>query len=142
MLREIPEAECFELLRRNRIGRIAMRDGDSAYLVPISYACGDRVLYGHAAPGRKVQLLREWPRVAFQVDEIRNPATWKSVMVRGTWHEIHDRNEADSARLHLVNAFQGSLMSLTAGHGHRTTLTDAVLFLISIEEITGRAENL
>ena len=85
-------------------------------------------------------LMRRWPHVALLVDEIQNPAHWRSVLVRGRWEELHTDEDKFRARALLLRAFEGSLMSVTAGHGHRTTLGDAIVFRIVIEEITGRAE--
>jgi nitroimidazol reductase NimA-like FMN-containing flavoprotein (pyridoxamine 5'-phosphate oxidase superfamily) len=141
MLRELSVDECIGFLRRHRIGRLAVRDAEGAYIVPISYAYGDGSIYGHAAPGKKVQLARRWPHVAFQVDEVWNPATWVSVLVQGRWHELDREEDRFRARTLLLQAFEGSLMSATAGHGHRTTLAEAILFRIDIETVSGRAEN-
>ena len=141
MLRELSADECLQFLRRHRIGRLAVRDAEGVYIVPVSYAYGDDAIYGHAAPGKKVQLARRWPHVAIQVDEIWNPATWVSVLVQGRWHELDAEEDRFRARALLLQAFEGSLMSATAGHGHRTTLADAIIFRVSIETMSGRAEN-
>ena len=142
MLRELPLAECEQMLLHNRIGRLAMRDAEGAYAVPISYAFGDGVVYGHAAAGRKIVLMRRWPHVSLLVDEIESPARWRSVLVRGRWEELCLEEDKFRARALLLRAFEGSLMSVTAGHGHRTTLGEAIVFRIVVEEITGRAEHL
>lgn len=119
-----------------------MRDAEGAYLVPIGYAYGDGAIYGHTAPGKKVRLMRRWPHVTLQVDEIRNLATWRSVLIRGTWEELADEEDKRRARMLLLKAFGGELFAVTAGHGHRTTLADAILFRIRIDEVTGKAQNL
>ncbi len=142
MLRELSAAECEEILKRRRFGRIAMRDAEGAYIVPIGYAVEGEAIYAHAAPGRKVQLMRLWPHVAFEVDEIEDGAHWRSVLVRGRYEEIQGEEARQHARLLLVKAFDGNPMSVTAGHGHRTHLADAVLFRIRMEDVTGRAEGL
>ena len=141
MLRELPLSECEQLLLHNRIGRIAMREAEGAYVVPISYAYGDGAIYGHAAPGRKITLMRRWPHVSLLVDEVQSPAHWRSVLVRGRWEELCSEEDKFRARALLLHNFEGSLMSVTAGHGHRTSLADAIMFRITIEEITGRAEH-
>jgi nitroimidazol reductase NimA-like FMN-containing flavoprotein (pyridoxamine 5'-phosphate oxidase superfamily) len=129
------------MVMHNRIGRLAMRDAEGAYVVPISYAYGDGVVYGHAASGRKISLMRLWPHVSLLVDEVQGPAHWRSVLVRGRFEELQTDEDKFRARALLLHAFEGSLMSATAGHGHRTTLGDAIMFRIVIEELTGRAEN-
>ena len=140
MLREVPLAECQQLLSHSRIARLAMRDAEGAYVVPISYAYRDGAIYGHAAPGRKIELMRRWPHVSLLVDEVQSPARWRSVLARGRWEELYGEEEKFRARTLLLHNFEGSLMSVTAGHGHRTTLGDAIIFRILVEEVSGRAE--
>ena len=142
MLRELSAQECEAMLRRHRLGRVAMRDAAGAYVVPISYAWDEGIVYAHAAPGRKVQLMRRWPHVAFQLDEVEDASCWRSVLVRGRFEEIHDEEGRAHARMLLLKAFEGHLMSVTAGHGQRIHLADAVMFCIRPEEVTGRAEGL
>ncbi|MBM3945341.1 MAG: hypothetical protein FJ317_07640, partial [SAR202 cluster bacterium] len=118
------------------------RDAEGAYLVPISYAYEDGAIYAHAAPGRKLTLMRRWPHVALQVDDVQNGATWRSVILQGKFEELMDEEARTKARMLLLRAFAGDPLSATAGHGHRTTLADAVMFRVKAEQITGRAENM
>jgi len=141
-LRRLSLAECVALLERHRVGRLAVRDAEGVYLVPISYAFANGAVYAHAAPGRKVTLMRRWPHVAFQVDEIDSLTQWRSVLVQGKFEEITSDAEKEVARLVLVAAFGGNLALLTAGHGHRVALSEAILFRIQPEEISGRAQGL
>lgn len=141
-MRELSVGECQEILRRHRIGRLAMRDVEGAYIVPISYAFQGGEIHAHAAPGQKIRLMRLWPHVAFQVDEVEDAAHWRSVLVRGRYEEVESEEEKQLSRLLLLRAFEGNPMSVTAGHGHRTSLADAVLFRVTGNEITGRAEGL
>lgn len=141
-LRELSAAECDAVLQRHRVGRIGVRDAEGVYVVPISYVYAGGAIYAHSAPGRKIQLMRRWPHVAFHVDEIEHLSRWRSVLVRGRFEELLEQEERQRARLLLVRAFEGSLLAVTAGHGHRTHLADAILWRIRPEEITGRAQGL
>ncbi|MBA4179875.1 MAG: flavin-nucleotide-binding protein [Anaerolinea sp.] len=140
MLRELSRAECDLVLERHRVGRLGIRDAEGVYLVPICYAFDGLHLYGHAASGRKVSLMRRWPHVAFEVDEVEDESRWRSVLVRGRFEELSDDAEQARARLRLVRAFDGNPQHVTAGHGHRVALADAILFRIRIEDVSGRAE--
>lgn len=140
MLRELTRAECDAVLERHRVGRIGIRDAEGVYLVPLGYTFDGDYVYGHAASGRKISLMRRWPHVAFQVDEVEEESRWRSVMVRGRFEELTDEDDQARARLRLVRAFDGNPVLATAGHGHRVHLADAILFRIRVEEITGRAE--
>jgi nitroimidazol reductase NimA-like FMN-containing flavoprotein (pyridoxamine 5'-phosphate oxidase superfamily) len=141
-LRELTRDECEALLRRHRVGRIGVRDAAGTYIVPLSYAFDGEFVYGHAASGRKISLMRLWPHVALEVDEIEEESRWRSVLVRGRYEELADEAEQARARLRLVRAFNGNPALVTAGHGHRVHLADAIIFRIRVEEVTGRAEGL
>ena len=140
-LRNLSGRECEALLRHSRVARLAIRDGEGTYAVPISFVYADDGIYGHAATGRKIELMRQSPQVAVLVDDIKNIATWRSVLVRGTWHELHEEAARIRCRALLLQAFDGDLWWVTAGHGHRTTLADAILYRINIDEMTGMAQN-
>ncbi len=141
-MRELSRAECDAILLRHRIGRLGVRDAAGVFLVPISYTFDGDCLYGHAASGRKITLMRRWPHVAFEVDEIEDETRWRSVLVRGRFHELLDGGEQERARLRLVRAFDGNPALVTAGHGHRVHLADAIIFCVRVEEVTGRSEGL
>ncbi len=142
MRRELTRSECEEILLRHRFGRLGVRDAEGVYIVPLSFAYEDGALFAHAPFGRKISLMRRWPHVAFQVDEVDDAAHWRSVLVQGRCEELREDGEQAHARLLLVRAFDGNPMSVTAGHGHRTHLADAILFRIRVEEMSGRAEGL
>ena len=59
------------ILRKARVCRLAMVDGDSPYVVPLSFGFHDGTLYFHTAlKGKKIDLLRKNPRVCFEVDTV------------------------------------------------------------------------
>lgn len=139
MLSDLTLAECEDLLLSQRLGRLAVREDDGVYLVPLQYAWADGYVYGHASPGKKIRLMRLWPRVAFQVDEIGMGECWRSVLVQGTYFELHTEEERTHARQVLLRAFGGHAGEVTFGHGHRTTLAEAILFRIVPYEVSGKA---
>lgn len=142
MPRELSIEECEALLARHRVGRIAVRDVEGAYIVPMSFVFEGGVVHAHTSPGHKLQLLRRWPHVAFQADEVEEADRWRSVLVRGRFRELTDPDEQAHTRLVLVRAFGGNPVAVTAPHGHRTTLADAIVFRIEPETVTGRAEGM
>jgi len=142
MLRELDQQECEAILLRNSVGRIGIRDAEGVYVVPLSYALRQGCIYAHCAPGHKLALIHLWPHVGFEVDEIQSPEEWQSVLARGRCEELRDEDEKFHARAFLLGAFDGELTKVTSGHGHRTTLADATLLRIRLDELTGRANNL
>lgn len=138
MLRDLSLGECEDLLLGQKLGRLAVRDEEGVYVVPLQYAFADGYIYGHASPGKKVRLMRLWPRVAFQVDHIGEGTCWTSVLVQGTYHELTTDEERVHARQVLLRAFGGRAGEVTFGHGHRTTLAEAILFKIVPYEVSGK----
>jgi nitroimidazol reductase NimA-like FMN-containing flavoprotein (pyridoxamine 5'-phosphate oxidase superfamily) len=141
-MRELTLGESLEVLSRNRYGHLGVRDAEGVTVVPIGHALSGDRLVAHAMPGHKVQCMRRWPHVALLVDEVRDPAHWRSVLVRGRFKEIGEPERREYDRLTLVRAFGGSASAVTTAHGHSVTLADAVIFEIVIDSLTGRAESL
>jgi len=137
---ELSASDCEALLRRNTTGHLAMVDGEAPYMVPISFVFADNAIYGHTSPGKKLDLLRRSPQVAFLVDEIRNLATWQSVLVEGRWEELTAPADLYRARSLILDAFEGPWRA-TAGHGHRTTIFNAIFYRIRIERVSDRGQN-
>jgi uncharacterized protein len=136
--RDLTGPEIEALLRRHNVGRIAFTDGRRVDIEPIGYAFYDGALYGRAAQGTRMTALHKWPWVAFEVDEIRNPFDWQSVVVKGTVY-IVEPGQSMPMREHYEKALRAirSVMS--------DALTDrdpfparSSLFRIHIDEMEGR----
>lgn len=138
MLRDLSLGECEDVLLGQKLGRLAVRDEEGVYVVPLQYAFAEGYVYGHASPGKKIRLMRLWPRVGFQVDRIGMGECWESVLVQGTYHELTTEEERVHARQVLLRAFGGHAGEVTFGHGHRTTLAEAILFKIVPYEVSGK----
>jgi uncharacterized protein len=83
-LREIDEAECWELLRSREVGRVAYVDARGPMVVPITFAVGeDSVLFRVAAYSEVARYLPD-ARAALEVDDIDyyTRSGW-SVVLRG-----------------------------------------------------------
>lgn len=141
-MRDLTPAECMEVLARHTFGRLGVRDAEGVLILPLSYALAGEALIAHAGPGHKLHSMRLWPHVAFEVDEVRDRAHWRSVLVRGRFKELLNEDDRTAARLALLRAFEGSASSITAPHGHSVHLADAIMFRICIDAVTGRAESL
>ncbi len=68
--KELTDREAIEaVIRRARVCRVAMCDGDVPYVVPMSFGYRDGSVWLHcAAEGRKIDILRVNDRVCFEVD--------------------------------------------------------------------------
>lgn len=88
-LEELTPAECFSLLARQSVGRVAVvtADDDAPLVVPVNYAMDGEAVVFRSGHGTKLAQLRHH-RVSFEIDDIDpfHRAGW-SVLVRGHAHE-------------------------------------------------------
>ena len=144
MLGRLGKDQIEDVLRTATIGRIGCRDGDSVYVVPISFVCDDGCVYGHSAEGRKLTLMRAMPEVCFEVEDVRGLSDWRSVIARGMFEELHG-DEARTALDLLAGRFAPLGTRPEPGtpppsHGYSTRMPP-VLFRIRLLSTTGRFES-
>ena len=133
MIGTLTPDEIDQLLRRQTVGRLAVTLNDRPYVVPIAYAYDGASVYAYSGPGRKVDVMREQPVVCFEVDEMRGPGEWRSVVAEGRFEEI----TGDPARreaLTLLGIANGSLARVLE------PASRAVIFRIRLTERSGRFE--
>ena len=105
--------EIMQILNQLSVCRLAMRDAEGIYLVPMNFGYewpkdGVLTLYFHCAPeGRRVRALREDPQVAFEMDQeiqlIGGDAAcsygclYQSIIGQGTAYFLEDSDEKSHA---------------------------------------------
>jgi len=94
--RELSATEMHELLARNHVGRIACSFHDRVDIEPISYVFADDAFYMRTEPGSKLATLAHAPWAAFEVDEIRGPFDWRSVVAHGTVYALEDAGSPEA----------------------------------------------
>jgi nitroimidazol reductase NimA-like FMN-containing flavoprotein (pyridoxamine 5'-phosphate oxidase superfamily) len=94
--RELSATEMHELLARNHVGRIAYSFHDRVDIEPISYVFADDAFYMRTEPGSKLATLAHAPWAAFEVDEIRGPFDWRSVVAHGTVYMLEDAGSPEA----------------------------------------------
>lgn len=58
-----------QILKREKVCRIALSDKETPYLVPLSYGYADKTLYFHSAvEGKKIEILNTNPKLCFEVE--------------------------------------------------------------------------
>ena len=87
-LEVLPEDECFELLARHRLGRVAVVAAGQPLIFPVNYALGDRVIAFRTAEGTKLATAPN-SHVAFEIDgyDQASGVGW-SVVLQGVAYEI------------------------------------------------------
>lgn len=92
-LEHIPEAECLEILARNRLGRIAFFAGGQQEIFPVNYALKADTVVLRSAPGTKLSGA-PGAQGTFEIDEY-DPETgigW-SVVVHGEAQDVTDAGD-------------------------------------------------
>lgn len=146
MLGELNERQINDLLREEQLGRIGCHAGGVTYVVPVQYVFDGSYIYALSAEGMKLRMMRENPRVCFEVEHVERWYRWQTAIVWGTFEELHGGN-AERAyhllhqRLTPVVEFE-SRASADIPPAPGINGAPFVLYRIKVEERTGRFENL
>lgn len=140
MLGELSRPEIEDVLRASAIGRIGCHAFGRTYVVPITYAYDGKAVYAHSAEGMKLHMMRENPRVCFEVDSMDGMANWKSVIASGLFQELH--GEAARDRYTWIAEELASRIDGPPGETVHPRLDSpaGVVYRILLEERTGRYE--
>lgn len=138
------------ILKHQLVGQLGCHVNDVTYVIPISYAYIDNCIYAFSQEGLKLDMMRQNPKVCFEVHTLENMANWQSVVTWGNFEEITtepERTEAIQILLHRV------LPAITSEKAHLTAKrplvpedvksedVKGVVFRIKITKKTGRYEN-
>ena len=91
-LGELTEAECWTLLHRSGLGRLATAADLEADIFPVNYLVHEHSLLMRTAPGTKLDQLTHAPSVAFEADGHDSERYW-SVVIRGRATRLEDQAE-------------------------------------------------
>ena len=87
---ELSREAGLRLLAEHHLGRIAFAVRDRVDVEPISYVYGDGWIWARTSPGTKLTMVTHHPYVAFEVDEVKSPSDWRSVVVHGTVYVLQE----------------------------------------------------
>jgi uncharacterized protein len=90
MFGNLDNKEIEVLLKRQVVGRIGCHAKGLTYIVPVSYAYDGHYIYVYTLEGMKVDIMRNNPKVCFEVDDISCLMNWQSVIVWGEFEELTD----------------------------------------------------
>ena len=147
MLGKLNLKQIDEILTKNLMGRIGCHYDGLTYVVPISYAYDGEFIYSIAYEGMKLVMMRNNPKVCFEVDEVKDMLNWESVIVWGEFEEILEPAERKEA-LSLLRASTMLLVTCITSHEQTgwpfipedVSKIKGVVFRIRITEKTGRFE--
>ncbi|MHB1222731.1 MAG: pyridoxamine 5'-phosphate oxidase family protein [Gemmatimonadaceae bacterium] len=141
-IRALTDEEIVEFLRSHQVGRLAYAFRGHVDIVPVHYIYHDGWLYGRTSLGPKLEMLAHSHWVAFEVDEVREPPEWTSVVVHGTFRPIHSEgSDADLETTELAVSLLREVYPAAFTAGDLTPYR-TILFRIHVDEATGREATL
>ncbi|RDJ03777.1 pyridoxamine 5'-phosphate oxidase family protein [Rhizobium grahamii] len=143
-IRNMTHHECLEMLKASHYGHLACCHNSQPYVVPVYFAFEASVAYSFSMPGRKVEWMRENPKVCLQVEERQLKGSWRSVVLHGEFQELPDNDAWHEERLHAWSLLQkhidwweiGSLKPDVVPPAHTSP---HLFFGIHKREVTGRS---
>lgn len=147
MIGKLESYEIEDVLQRQVVGRIGCTANNITYIVPISYAYDGNCIYGHTYEGMKIKMMRENPRVCFEVDTMENMANWKSVIAWGNFEELTDPEERKNGIQKLMERTLPVVTSQTVRITPHWPFPPSdlnkvkgIIYRIKLDEKTGRYE--
>ncbi len=77
---ELDVDTCWDLLADAEIGRVIFAEDDDIEVFPVNFSVGGRSVLFRSAPGTKLELVAEHPRVAFEVDAHSDDEAWSVIL--------------------------------------------------------------
>jgi nitroimidazol reductase NimA-like FMN-containing flavoprotein (pyridoxamine 5'-phosphate oxidase superfamily) len=93
---QLSDEACWDLLKENTLGRLAVSAGGEIDIFPINYYADGHTILFRTAPGTKLVELTVNSNIAFEVDNYTD-ADARSVVVKGTARWLDTRAEIDEA---------------------------------------------
>ena len=128
------------VLRAQTLARLACQESGRPYIVPIAYAFDGEAVIVHSIEGEKVRIMRENPRVCFQVDAIDGMTTWRSVIGWGDFEELRGAEARDALRSLIGRLLPPGAVPEGSDPFAPPGLEDrVVMFRVKLTERSGRA---
>jgi nitroimidazol reductase NimA-like FMN-containing flavoprotein (pyridoxamine 5'-phosphate oxidase superfamily) len=145
MMGNLNADEIETVLRSEVVGRIACVWEGWPYVIPVTYVYdGGEYVFSHSQDGQKIRAMRANPQVCFEVEQIRSPANWRTVIARGRFEEL-ERDEGERAMEMITGKFawcrpDGEPQDRHEAAHRRAGVVRPVLYRIRLLERTGRFE--
>ena len=151
MPRNLNKEAIENLLGHQYLGRIGCHSKDSTFVVPVNYAYDGKAVYCLHNPalktGLKIEVMRENPKVCFEVDVLENGANWQTVIAWGEYEEIREPDQREKAlrllferKLPVVVPESMKLCEDWPFHPNNLNDIPGIVFRIKLKDKTGRYE--
>jgi len=146
MINEISADDCRAVLERASVGRLGCALNNEPYVVPIYLAYESDYIYVFSTFGKKIEWMRENPKVCVEVEESGTEVQWVSVLANGTYQELVEpqfSTERTHARKLLEKHHHWWLNALAERHAQsENELIEPLFFRIHVDTMTGlRSQN-
>jgi uncharacterized protein len=142
LIHELTPGECRRVLSLATVARLACSHADQPYIVPISFAFDpeSNSLFGFSTMGKKVEWMRENPKVCLEVEDITDRFHWQTVVILGRYEEISDSPEHAVQRQHMLDLLgaRAEWWFPGAARFERSQPQAVVIYRIHITSMTGR----
>ena len=148
MIGALTPQEIEQVIINNVIGRIGCQAENQVYIVPMLYAYDGKCIYGHSREGQKISMMRKNPNICFEIDEMRDLANWRSVVIQGQYEEILGSKNTKAA-MELIEAKLNKQLGTTMRvstegmvdfHQRQQSGIQTVFFKINLQSKSGRFE--
>jgi nitroimidazol reductase NimA-like FMN-containing flavoprotein (pyridoxamine 5'-phosphate oxidase superfamily) len=123
------------------LGRLACALDNQPYVVPVAFSYEPGRIYVFSTVGKKIEWMRQNPKVCLQVDEIGNRSHWTSVVINGIYLELQEPQysaEKRRARELLGESAQWWIAPMAERREQVSDLSiEPVFFRIDIESMSG-----
>jgi nitroimidazol reductase NimA-like FMN-containing flavoprotein (pyridoxamine 5'-phosphate oxidase superfamily) len=108
LIHELTPTECREGLSRTNVARLACSRKEQPYVVPVSFAydTDSNCLFSFSTIGRKVDWMRENPKVCVEVEDVADRFHWTTIVIFGRYDEIGDSAEHKEIRRRALDLFE------------------------------------
>ncbi|MBA8903139.1 pyridoxamine 5'-phosphate oxidase family protein [Phyllobacterium sp. P30BS-XVII] len=143
IIREMNQYEIMELLEKTaKVGRLGCSHEGQPYVVPLNFVYRLGFLYAFTTFGKKIEWMRDNPKVCVEFDHIYATNDWQSVVITGRYEELTQapehmeaRNQAFSLLSKRAEWWQPAYVN-TVIRDHSRAL-EPIYFRILVEEKTG-----
>jgi len=135
--------ECVDFLQDRTFGQLACSYRDQPYIVPIYFSFGSdwRRFYAFSTVGQKIEWMRTNPKVCVEIEEITDKSHWTTVIVFGSYEEIHESDQPKRAEEAALALFQQRPEWWLPGAGKVAGAPEhptPIIYRIRVGRMTGR----
>jgi nitroimidazol reductase NimA-like FMN-containing flavoprotein (pyridoxamine 5'-phosphate oxidase superfamily) len=138
-IENMSQEEMRELLAANNFGHLGCARDNHPYVVPMNYGYDDERLFFFTTEGTKTEYINANREVCFQVEEIKSPSDWRSVMITGRAERVTLPDELERAMQIITKSnptLTPAINKTEIGSWHR--LNNIVVYRVRPEAVYGR----